>query len=247
MTKIKIVAHACEGNTYSGFEAAAKAKGYKWIWWDENMVALHDVLHEVKPDVVFTMQKNVRDGVIRAFTKYNITNVVGNVDKPFSFTVNKYSINSHNNILVDNREYEFALLVDTSVFNPQQPPVNPLLQCDIGITAKPCKVGLDVCTEVGKYNVKVLSDTEWSVPQYLGIGSLENKRDLYHQAKVVIVDQGIEEARAKLCRMNNVVLSWETDVDFDKLVSGEVRRHYADVLQSYEYALETLLELEQEQ
>jgi hypothetical protein len=242
MTKLKVVSHACEGNTYSGFEAASKAKGYEWIWWDENIVPLHDVLHEVQPDVVFTMQKDVMDGVARAFAKHSVKNIVGDVSTPFSFTVRNFSTNN-GAIVVKSDEYEFALLVDVSVFNPQQPPVNPLLQCDIGITAKPCKVGLDVCTEVGKYNVKVLSDKEWSVPQYLGIGSLENKRDLYHQAKVVIVDQGIEEARAKLCRMNNVVLSCETDVDFDKLVSGEVRRHYSDIIQSYEYALEVLLDV----
>jgi len=181
---MKILAQAIPGNTFNGFRRAAEAIEHTWIWWEEKHTPTFDVFDEVKPDVMFLMETQPTRALQKCLKEYATPVVTGYVDKPFTFTT---------------RDKEFACeyLVDSHLFSEGDP--HPAYVCEFGIVCSPCKLGLQLCENLGHINVKIMCEQPWPVVQYLGVGSLENKRDLYRSSHLVLIDSILEAMRVTAC------------------------------------------------
>lgn len=186
---MKILAQAMPGNTFSGFRLAAEAAGHTWRWWDERHEATFDVFDELDPDVVFFMDPT--RPLAKCMKENDTAMVQGCWHKPFTFQANAANL-------------PFGRLVDKQIFNIAPPPPflanNPVYVCDVGITASSHPIGINLCYEqFGKLNIKIMCEESWGVIQYLGVGSLENKRDLYRSSTLVLVDSLLEAMRVAAC------------------------------------------------
>lgn len=184
---MKILAQALPGNTIAGFRLAAEAAGHTWRWWDDNREATFDVFDEFQPDVVFFMEPT--RPLKKCAKENNTPGVLGFYDKPFTFEM-------------INCKAEFPMLVigglvDTQMFSPGD--LHPAYECDLGITCSPHPIGLHLCRNIGEHNIKIICEETWNIVQYLGMGSLEQKRDLYRSAKFVLVDNLLEAMRVVAC------------------------------------------------
>lgn len=179
---MNILAHATPGNTYGGFRLAAEAQGHKWVWWEESHTPAFDVFDELKPEMVFFMDPP--RALQKCVLEYDTMTVQGYPDQPFSFTAGTKKI-------------ENSGLVDNHIFCPGD--AHPAYLCEIGIVCEPNPIGLELCRFVGHHNIKIMCEEPWPLPQYLGIGTLENKRDLYRSAKVVLVSDMLEAMRVIAC------------------------------------------------
>jgi hypothetical protein len=181
---MKILAQAIPNNTISGFAKAAVELGHDWIWWEESHVPAFDAFDELKPDMFIGMQITL--ALAKCLQTAQIPIVIGSVDKPFVFKLTTQS---------KTQEFDFKYLVDHHNFYVDD--MDDALRCDFGIVCGPCPEGLNICRE--PLNVKILSELPWSVSQYLGVGSLNDKRRLYCSTKKVLVDNIIEVLRVIAC------------------------------------------------
>ena len=187
---MKILAQGIENNTIAGFERAAVANGYKWIWWEEKHTPTFDVFDEVQPDIVFVMKRT--RAIDKCLRERQLPFVEG-TEHPFQFY-------AYANPDMEGKKrcfLECDALVDSHMFCSDV--LNPEFQCDIGICCEPNPIGLQICEDIGLLNIKIMSETQWSAPQYLGIPTLEQKRDLYRSSTMVLVDSILEAARVASC------------------------------------------------
>ncbi len=181
---MKILAQGVPGNTYSGFQRAAEAAGHTWHWWEEQHTATFDVFDEVKPDLVFHMKPT--RSLVKCLHLTDVPTVQGTEVKQFNFRINDCIVK------------KFERLVDKHIFNPGNP--HPAYTCDIGIVTPPTPLGLQLCENIGEFNVKIMHEQPWNITtQYLGVGSLQDKRDLYRSSKLVLVDSVLEAMRVASC------------------------------------------------
>ena len=191
---MKILAQAVAGNTIAGFRLAAEAAGHTWRWWDEKREATFDVFDEFQPDTVFFMEPT--RALIKCGKERDIPGVMGFDDAPFNFKL-------------DDTEFVCGWLVDAHTFCPGN--THPAYECEIGITCSPHPIGLHLCQNIGEHNVKIMCENTWGCVQYLGMGSLEQKRDLYRSSKLVLVDNLIEATRVAACESVPVVVGPELE------------------------------------
>jgi len=179
---MKILAQAVAGNTIAGFQRAAVAAGHEWRWWDERREATFDVFDEHEPDAVFIMAST--RAINKCVQEHNTVVIRGSEDTPFTFTVR-------------DSEFPCGRLVDTHIFCHGH--AHPAYECEIGITCSPHPIGLQLCKNIGEHNVKIVCEQTWGCVQYLGRGSLENKRDLYRSSTLVLVDDLAGAMRVAAC------------------------------------------------
>ena len=179
---MKILAQAVPNNTTAGFQRAAEAAGHTWIWWEERHTAAFDVFDEIKPDIMFLMEPS--RAITKCIKERPIVVVRGLYNEPFTFMVN-------------NQSFPCGRLVDKHIFCLGD--TSPAYLCDIGITCQPHPIGIKLCRDIGAANIKIICNTAWGVVQYLGAGSLENKKDLYRSSSIVLVDSLLEAMRVAAC------------------------------------------------
>jgi len=177
---MKILVQATPNNTVGGFAKAAVHLGHQWIWWEESHVPAFDAFDEIKPDMFVGMK--LTPAISKCLHNTQIPTLFGSKNEPFKFRTTT-------------AEFDFKYLVDHHTFYVGS--VDSALRCDVGIVCEPCPAGLNVCRE--PLNVKILSETPWPVSQYLGVGSLDDKRRLYCSAKRVLVDDIIDVLRVVAC------------------------------------------------
>jgi hypothetical protein len=178
---MKILAQAIPGNTIAGFRLAVEAAGHTWRWWDEQREATFDVFDEFQPDVVFFMEPT--RALIKCGKERDTLGVMGFKDLPFNFRVAE-------------SDFVCGWLVDQHMFCPGD--TSPAYSCDIGISCSPHAIGVNLCYDT-HYNIKIMCEDAWGCSQYLGIGSLEQKRDLYRSSTIVLVDNLTEAVRVAAC------------------------------------------------
>jgi len=179
---MKILAQAVANNTVAGFQRAAEAAGHKWVWWEEQHTPAFDVFDELQPDVLFFMEAN--RALLKCIQEFSPHMVQGFFHTPFEFDVNGQRLRCER-------------LVDTHIFCAGDP--DPAYECSVGIVCPPNPLGLSLCNQLGKLNVKIVCEQPWPVAQYLGYGSLMTKRDLYRHSTIVMVPDLLEAMRVIAC------------------------------------------------
>ena len=116
--------------------------------------------------------------------------VTGFEEMPFNFRLKNF------NLRLNDIDLVCGWLVDSHIFCPGD--AYPAYKCDIGITASPHEIGTHLCHGATS-NIKIMCETPWSCSQYLGFGSLEQKRDLYRSSTLVLVDTLAEAVRVAAC------------------------------------------------
>ncbi len=220
---MKILAQASPGNTFGGFQRAAQQASHTWIWWEEHVKPTFDVFDELHPDILFMMEENKTKSLDKCISEYKIPVVIGHKGQPFCFDIRTGDITVSTGFP--------SGLVDTHIFNTG--PKNPQLICKFGVVSKPYPQLLDLCFE--QHSVKILHEQPWPVAQYLGVGSLYDKRDLYRSCSIAIADDCFEIGRAHACGAHVVEskdFTYETSsVNISKTIQ----------YQSYDHALEHIL------
>lgn len=189
---MKILACASPNNTIGGFQRAAQASGHTWVWWEERKIPAFDVFDELHPGIIFVMSEHITQALNKCIQEFQTPTIIGYTKHPFRFTVQVGDRKS-------DKEF-FTGLVDTDVFSPGD--INPQLRCVFGVTSKPNPELLEICFD--KQSVKILHEEPWPVAQYLGVGSIYHKRDLYRSCDFAIVDDLFEIGRAYACGTNVV-------------------------------------------
>jgi len=210
---MKILAQAVPGNTIAGFSRAAEAAGHSWVWWEERHTPAFDVFDEIQPDMLFYM--NMTRAMQKCVDTNGIPTLCGSLDSPFQF-----KLNQSYNVKCD-------YLVDAHMFNMGE--VHKGLACDIGITCDTNPVGLKLCQEAPcqkVWNIKILNDTAWPTTQYLGVGTLSDKRDLYRSASLVVVDTLMDVIRVIAC--GSIPVSVNQEVSTTLLNHGMLIPYYDD-------------------
>jgi hypothetical protein len=186
---MNILAQAIPGNTYAGFQRAVQNDGHRWVWWEEDNTPAFDVFDEVRPDIVFCTSWT--SSLNKCVNEFNVTSVFGDKNIPFVFVVRK----SNNTITTFNFEY----LVDNLIYYvDDEPPMNALA-CDVGVACRPNKTALNLCADPRELNIKIISETPWSVSQYLGFMSIHQKREFYRASSIVMVDDVTEAVKVMAC------------------------------------------------
>jgi len=218
---MKILAQAIPGNTYAGFSRAAEAAGHSWVWWEERHTPAFDAFDEIGPELLFYMD------MTRAMQKCvdvdGVATVQGLMDDQFRF-------------IVGDQGLQCNYLVDTHMFNKGE--VHPALFCDIGIACAPNPLGLKLCNGFA-INIKILYEQGWPTTQYLGAGSLSDKRDLYRSSNVVLVDDPLEAIRVIAC--GSIPVTSNKDMSTTLLKHGVLVPYYDDAHELYDFHDEIIL------
>jgi len=209
---MNILVQGTANTTLSGFQRAAEAEGHTWIWWEENHTPAFDVFDDVKPDMLFCME-NVSRATQKCVAEFNIPFVCGDSKQPFKFSVS-------------NQMMDFERLVDAHIYHMVDE-IDPALECDIGVVCEPCPLVLNLCRNIGEYNIKIMGDTPWSAIQYLGVGSMHDKARLYQSCRVAVVDSTLEMMRAIAC---GAIVVDTRDNHPQTLCGEEAVRTYANMM-----------------
>ena len=182
---MKILAQTI-GNELSGFEAAAKHQGHEWIWWEEQHTPAFDVFDEVRPEVVF-LSGDQSDALQSCYAEFRPKYVITHPDTPFDFTVQ--------GTVPDYIKFRPGL-VDAHMFRTGKP--SPAYLTILCAVCPPNPVILGYCEDLGR-SIKIIHEEQWQVAQYLGRGSLDDKRQLYQSAGFSFVSTHMEALRAMAC------------------------------------------------
>jgi hypothetical protein len=186
---MKILAQTV-GNELSGFEAAAKHAGHEWIWWQEEHTPAFDVFDEVRPEVVF-MSGDPSAALHSCLAEFKPKHVLTHPDTPFEF-----KLQGTNGLAFK------PGLVDLHTFHAGKP--TPAYLTTLCAVCPPNPVILGYCEDLGRC-IKIIHEEPWPVAQYLGVGSLDDKRQLYQSAGFSFVSTYMEALRAVSC--GSIVIS----------------------------------------
>ena len=211
---MKILAQAVPDNTIAGFQRAAEHDGHTWVWWEEQHTPTFDVFDEVKPDMLFFMETT--RSLEKCVVEHNVHTIQGDANNPFTFRLKTTT---------SKEPYVFPCdrLVDAHMFCPGDK--DDAYICDIGITCEPCSIGVNLCYPVGNVSVKVMCETPWGVPQYLGNGSLADKCALYRSANIIVVDSMMEAMRVMSCGSIPVSVNPEVSLSIKQTEPEEDELH----------------------
>ncbi len=188
---MNILAQAIPGNTYAGFQRAVQNDGHRWVWWEEGNTPAFDVFDEVSPDVVF--YTSLTRALSKCIRRFKTTCVYSNRKTPFIFVM----VNGREHIAT--KTFDFEYLVDNLTYYVNDEPPAVALTCDVGVACRPNKTALNLFADPRELNVKVVSETPWSVSQYLGFMSIHQKREFYKASSVVMVDDVMEAVKVMAC------------------------------------------------
>lgn len=180
---MKILVQAVKDNHLYGFKSLFEAKRHQWVWWEENHTSAFDAFDELQPDLFIGCGSPSR-AIQKCLQSYRTrTRAIFQVG-PYT-----YSIGEH--------ELYFPFLVNQDVHKPGTP--NPKLVCDIGCCESPHPYLINMCHPLGKFNIKILGDERWPVPQYLGKAQWSELVQLYQSSTIVFANKVEELGRAIAC------------------------------------------------
>lgn len=194
---MNIVVEASVSNPFGGFKTTAETLEHKWFWWEEHHTPAFDIFDEVKPDI-FMCPGSPSKAAYKCIMEREIPYITCDRGSAFTFRRHEEYESEHDKWNASRiRCFEFDFLFDSHRFYIEGE--YPALKCDIAISCDQFPFGVSLCEKIGKYNIKVVNEKPWSVPQYLGIASLDNKRRLYNSATLVFVDTEKEACRVIAC------------------------------------------------
>jgi len=180
---MKILVQAVKGNHLHGFKSLFEAKKHQWIWWEESHTPAFDVFDELQPDL-FIGYGEVSRAVIKCLKMYSYKTKVMCQIGPYTYVVKGETLS-------------FPFLVNTEVHHAGAD--DNKLACDIGCCEPPHPYLLSLCHPVGKFKIKILGDTPWPVPQYIGLANWSDLVKLYQSASLVFANDIEEIGRAMAC------------------------------------------------
>lgn len=198
-----------------GFKSFFERLGHKWISWDEGHSAAFDVFYEVKPDIyigIYPHSKAVR----KCLLKYPKIKVV---EVPDYYT---YSVKLDEGCCMN---FAYDYLVDDNMWYKVE--ASSKFSCDIAyVDNVPSREVLD-------FNIKVFGKYMVHIPQYLGLCSIAEEREIYSSAKLVYVSDKQGESRAMGCGALCISDSFE-DENVLPFESEEDVRNILDKLETFQ-------------
>jgi len=198
----KIVAQTCLD--IRAFKPYCLQAGHTWIEWDESHTPAFDVFYEAKPDLYIGPELNrpIRKCIEKYKTPY--LEVFEDFTYYNSATQSTYSYD----FLIDNVQWYREDKLDEFYCT--------LACCNVQPTSS-------IYDLINDYHVKILGTYAWPVPQYIGLCSLAQQRQLYSSAKAAYVQNKQEMCKAMGCQTpvfsdNVELLEWAQPLsDFPKI------------------------------
>jgi hypothetical protein len=211
------------------------SSNFQWIWWEESIVPAFDAFEDTKPDLFFGME-DIGGAIQKCLLEYKVPSVIGYYNNPFTFLINGNS-------------YTFPQLVDSYLFS-EKSTIDKIFSCDIGIVSSPTPILYDLCFDIEKYNIKIISDEIWGIPQHICMETTERKLSLYTSSRLIITDSPLEISRVISCkkaRVSSVIPIIDcvplicNIQDIEDLLGYE-KVEYDIEIKSYDYAFNKIIE-----
>lgn len=181
---MKILVQAIKGNHLYGFKNLFEANRHQWIWWEEEHTPAFDAFDELQPDLFIGYGEPSR-AVKKCLKKYQ-----GKIR--FMFQTGPYTYQ-----IKDKTFSCRPFLVNKLIHHPGK--LNKKLECDIACCEGPHPYFTSLCRPVGKFSIKIISESLWQVPQYIGAPRWEDQVSLYQSATLVFATTAEEIGRAMAC------------------------------------------------
>lgn len=179
---MKILVQAVPKNHLFGFKDLFEARKHQWVWWEETHTPAFDAFDEIRPDL-FIGTGQPSKALLKCIEVYKPAVMVQS--GPYTYEIAGI-------------ELAYPLLVNASVHQPAAP--NPALSCDIACCEEPHPHLLSLCKFIDKFDIKILGNYQWPVPQYLGIAPWQQLVQLYQSASIVYANTLEEAGRAMGCK-----------------------------------------------
>lgn len=181
---LKILAQGIKNSHIFGFQPLFIQMNHQWVWWEEIHTSAFTVWDKLQPNLFIGVGQPSKS-TQKCLKEFNTPTIIQT--SPFTYKIKE-------------KIFKYDCLIDHFTYNEDK--IDKRLSCDIGcntINKTPNPYLINLCYPIRKYQIIILGDNRWNLPQYLGKCNIEEKVSLYRSSELIFCETEEEKARTIAC------------------------------------------------